>query len=177
MEFLRDEYEAARRFTLRLYDDLDEAEVFWRPSDLGSGIGWHLGHQGAVNHFLVRNLVAAEPSLNPAFDAMFDSATQEAQRGALPPLADIVAYRATVAERTRARMDEILRGEVGAPAQLRQIAAVLVASLINHEYQHDCWIGEVRGLLGHATDNSPPSPNLVEIDGYWVLKPMGAPVA
>jgi hypothetical protein len=173
---LRDEYEAARRFTASLYEDLDEAEVFWRPSQQGSGIGWHLGHQAAVNHFLVRNLVAAEPSLNPSYDSVFDSATQEVDRGSLPPLADLLSYRESVAARTRARLDEILTGAVGAPLQLREIAVVMLTGLVNHEYQHDCWIGEVRQLMGRDVPSGEPSPNVVAIEGYWILRPPEVPV-
>src|SRR5262250_3138069 len=71
LALLRDEYELARRYTQSLYADLCEAEVQWRPTPKSSGIAWHLGHQAAVNHFLMRNLLAAEPSLNPQFDALF----------------------------------------------------------------------------------------------------------
>jgi hypothetical protein len=170
VEALRLEYDAARAYTRRLYDDLAEEQIVWRPSEHGSGIGWHLGHQAAVNHFLVRNLVAAEPSLNPDFDALFDSATDESYRGILPPLDEIVQYREAVAASTRSRVDAILRGEVGAPEQLGVVATVLLTSLVNHEYQHSCWIGEVRDILGAPTDDTPPSPNTVQIDGYWVLQ-------
>jgi hypothetical protein len=46
----------------------------------------------------------------------------------------------------------------------------MLAGLINHEYQHDCWIGEVRQGLGHV--NRRPlstSPCLLNCDGYWVM--------
>jgi DinB superfamily len=65
LEMLRDEYDQARRYTHSLYADLSEADMQWRPAPKSSGIGWHLGHQAAINHFLLRNLVAAESSLNP----------------------------------------------------------------------------------------------------------------
>jgi len=87
LEMLRDEYDLARRYTQSLYADLPEADVFWRPAPKSSGIGWHLGHQAAINHCLVRNLLAAEPSCNPQFDALFDAATPEEQRGTLTALA------------------------------------------------------------------------------------------
>ena len=90
---LRDEYDQARRYTHSLYADLSEADVQWRPAPKSSGIGWHLGHQAAINHFLLRNLLAAESSLNPQFDALFDASTPEEQRGHLPrsaPLSPIV---------------------------------------------------------------------------------------
>lgn len=165
------EYDAARAYTLGLYDGLVEAEVVWRPSEASSAIGWHLGHQAVVNHFMVRNLVAAEASPDPALDALFDSATPEAERAALPSLGRIVAYREAVAERTRTRVEAVLRGDVGAPAQLGHIAAVLLTGLVNHEYQHDCWIGEMRVAQGHPGAGRPPSGNVVEIDGYWILRP------
>ena len=169
LEGLLGEYAAAREWTLRLYGDLTEEQVCWRPSEHGSGIGWHLGHQAAVNHFLVRNLVAAEPSLNPAFDSLFDSATDESLRGLLPPLDELVAFREAVAERTRSRVEAVMRGDVGAPVQLREVAAVLLTALVNHEYQHSCWIGEVRDILGVSGAPAPASTGVVQIDGYWVL--------
>ena len=45
------------------------------------------------------------------------------------------------------------------------------AGLINHEYQHDCWVGEVRQALGHGDPPSPlsTSPCLLNCDGYWVM--------
>src|SRR5918996_3666427 len=96
LTILGDEYDLARRYTQSLYEDLSAAEVQWRPGPKSSGIAWHLGHQAAVNHFLLRNLLAAEPSLNPQFDALFDAANPEEKRGDLPSLAEIVAYRETV---------------------------------------------------------------------------------
>lgn len=169
IESLWAEYETARRYTRSLYDDLPEREILWRPSEAGSGIGWHLGHQAAVNHFMVRNLIAAEPSPVPAFDAVFDSATDEARRGELPGVEEIIGYRDAVAARTQVRIDAILRGDVGAPAQLRHIAATLLVGLVNHEYQHDCWIGEVRAGLGRPAVAPPSSTALIEVDGYWTL--------
>jgi len=169
IEVLLEEYEVARQFTRSLYEDLTEREILWRPSPQSSGIGWHLGHQAAVNHFLVRNLVAAEASLAPAFDALFDSATQEPERGALPAVGDLLAYREAVAVRTRARIQAILRGDVGAPAQLRHVAVSLLVALVNHEYQHDCWIGEVRAALGQSDPAPPASARLTAVDGYWTL--------
>ena len=165
------EYQLARDYTLRLIADLDEGAIRWRPREQASGIGWHLGHQAAVNHFMVRNLTAAEPSIDPTFDALFDSANPEPRRGHLPPLAEILDYRDTVARRTRAIVERITTGSVGAPAQLGVVAATLLASLINHEYQHDCWIGEMRALLGCTASPDPVSARLTTIDGYLVLNP------
>ena len=67
---LRDEYDLARRYTQALYEDLSEADVQWRPSAQSSSIAWHLGHQAAAAHFVLRNLINAEASLNPAYDAL-----------------------------------------------------------------------------------------------------------
>ena len=65
LETLRVEYDLARRYTQSLYDDLSDSEIQWRPEPKSSGIGWHLGHQAAVTHLMLRNLIAGEPSLNP----------------------------------------------------------------------------------------------------------------
>ena len=65
LAILREEYDLARRYTQSLYEDLSDSEIQWRPELQSSGIGWHLGHQAAVTHLLLRNLIAGEPSLNP----------------------------------------------------------------------------------------------------------------
>jgi hypothetical protein len=171
LETMRHEYELARQYTLSLYDGLDESTIMWRPSYQGSSIGWHLGHQAAVNHHALRNWINRDGSINPAFDRIFDAATDEIGRAFLPPLAEIVAYREIVAARTLERIDEILTGDCRAPDQMRRIAVTMLAGLVNHEYQHDCWVGEVRQALGHG---EPPralstNPCLINCDGYWVM--------
>ena len=46
--------------------------------------------------------------------------------------------------------------------------------LINHEYQHDQWISEVRaGHPGHALPTDPESGHIRRIGGYLVLHPFG----
>jgi hypothetical protein len=152
-----------------LYADLPEADVQWRPAPKSSGIGWHLGHQAAVNHFLLRNLLAAEPSLNPRFDALFDAATPEEQRGQLPPLSAILAYREAVARRTHAHINALLAGTRPAAQQATYAMGPLLVSLINHEYQHDCWVREMRALLGRDTPDRVWSQRVRQVDGYWVL--------
>ncbi len=166
------EFDRALVHTEELWTDLSESEVAWRPDENSSAIGWHLGHQAAVAHFMVRNLTAAEPSPDPELDGLMDSATPERQRGDLPPAARIDAYRRAVAERVRFRIGEIDAGNVGAPAQLRLVAATLLVAVINHEYQHDRWIGEVRNeQLGHDLPPIPQSPLLQLVDGYAVVAP------
>jgi hypothetical protein len=169
LEELLAEYDLAREHTLALYADLPEADVRWRPSPDSSGIGWHLGHQAAVNHYMLRNLVAAESTLDGRFDDLFDSATEERQRGELPPLGRIVDFRETVAARTHDRVEQILRGRVGAPRQMVRIAGGLLVALVHHEYQHDAWIGEMREALGRPAGPAPRSGNVCQVDGYWVL--------
>ena len=65
---------------------------------------WHLGHQPAVAHFMVRNLTAAEASLDAELEALMDAATGEPDRGDLPTLDRIVDYRDAVAERVHFRV-------------------------------------------------------------------------
>lgn len=164
------EYDRSLRFTDDLVVDLSDTEVAWRPNEESSAIGWHLGHQPAVAHFMVRNLTAAEPSIDPALDALMDSATAERDRGALPELSRLREYRDEVARRVRATVQRIDDGDVGAPAQLRVIAAGMLTSIVNHEYQHSQWIGEVRrDAHGHDLPARPTSELLTEIDGYLVL--------
>ncbi len=167
---LLDDYRRCLEYTDALWLDLPHEQINWRPHEAFSPIGWHLGHQAAVAHFLVRNLTAAEPSPDPELDTLMDSATAEIDRGALPDVERLGRFRAAVAERVRFRMDAIARGDVGAPAQLAVIATNLLVAVVNHEYQHSQWIGEVRHqLLGHALPPVPVSDRLVQIDGYVML--------
>lgn len=172
LDDLVDELRRAWAYTDSLWLDLSDDEVRWRPSAQSSAIGWHLGHQAAIGHFTVRNLLAAEASLDPELDALMDSATAEPDRGDLPDRARLGGYRVAVAERVLARIDEVRTGAVGAPAQLRVVADGVVRALVNHEYQHAQWIGEVRARdLGHPLPPRPSSPLLTSIDGYLVLTP------
>jgi len=164
------EFDRALSYTADLYRDLSQEEVHWRSGEDASAIGWHLGHQAAVSHFMVRNLTAAEPPIDAELDRLMDSATAERDRGDLPELQRITDYRGAVAERVRFRIGNINDGNVGAPAQLRVIAQGLLTAVINHEYQHSKWIGEVRSDV-HGKD-LPPTPTsefLTELDGYCIL--------
>lgn len=166
------EYDRARAYTDDLWKDLTADEVTWRPHENSSAIGWHLGHQAHVAHFMIRNLTAAEPSPDPELDGLMDSANPEKFRGALPTVDRLTAFRDTVAERVHARLGDIAAGRVGAPDQLTVVGGHLLTVLINHEYQHDQWIGEVRaGSLGHALPPDPAADGLSRVDGYLVLTP------
>ncbi|MDT7574239.1 MAG: hypothetical protein QOH17_572 [Pseudonocardiales bacterium] len=166
------EYDRARAYTRDLCSDLSEQEVRWRPHVQSSAIGWHLGHQPAVAHFMVRNLTAAEASLDAELDALMDAATGEPERGDLPGLDRIVGYREAVADRVHFRVGAIEDGAVGAPGQLRVVARTLLVALVNHEYQHDKWIGEVRcEAHGRELPPEPTSPFLSVLDGYVTLDP------
>lgn len=163
-------YDQALAYTDALWTDLTVDEVHWRADGESSAIGWHLGHQPAIAHFMVRNLTAAEPSLDVSLDALMDSATPPAERGDLPDLEQLRWYRDGVAERVRVRLGDIRDGNVGAPEQLTMVGQVLLVSVINHEYQHSKWIGEVRhDVHGHALPPTPTSPLLSVIDGYQVV--------
>jgi DinB superfamily len=167
---LMDEYDRARAYTDTLWQDLTDEEVRWRPGPDFSPIGWHLGHQPAVAHFMVRNLIAAEPSPDPGLELIMDSANPEADRGDLPTLDRIVRFRAAVAGRVHLRLGEVDEGRAGATNQLRVVGHVVLVALINHEYQHDQWISEVRQRdLGRALPPRPTSERLTEIDGYPVI--------
>ena len=164
------EYDRAVGYTDSLWQDLDADEVFWRPEPDSSAIGWHLGHQAAVSHFMVRNLTAAEPMLDAELDRLMDGATAERDRGDLPPLDRLRDYRARAAARLHVRMGDIERGEVGAPNQLAHIAVGLITAVVNHEYQHATWIGEVRSRdLGHDLPDPPASDLLTFVDGYPII--------
>ena len=164
------EYDRARAYTDELWRDLSIEELHWRPEEAFSPIGWHLGHQSHVAHFMLRNLTAAEPSPMPDLDGVMDSANPEKLRLPLPTAARLGEFRAMVAERVHARLGAIGAGEVGAAAQLAIVARTLLTVIINHEYQHDKWIGEVRGdNLGHPLPGDPISDRLRTVEGYLVL--------
>jgi hypothetical protein len=172
-EALLREYDRARAYTDELWKDLTPDEVTWRPHEDSSAIGWHLGHQAHVAHFMIRNLTAAEPSPDPGLDALMDSAQPEKFRGALPTVERLTVFRDTVAERVHARINDICGGHVAAPDQLGVVAHHLLVVLINHEYQHDQWIGEVRsGDLGHPLPPDPGSDQVSRLNGYLVLGPL-----
>ena len=167
---LLDEYDRALAYTATLVADLSDAELVWRADDASSSIAWHLGHQAAVAHYMVRNLTAAEPRIDPEIDAVMDSATQVSERGDLPDVERLMAYRATVAERVRFRVGNIDDGNVGAPAQLREIATTMLTAIINHEYQHSKWIGEVCvEAHGKTLPPEPTSDRLTTIEGYVLI--------
>lgn len=169
IEELLDEYALARDHSLALIADLGADEVAWRPEESGSSIAWHLGHQAAVNHYMVRNLTAAEVSFDQRFDAVFDSANPEPARGDLPPLDAIVDYRDKIAESTVATVRRIADGNVGAPRQLALIADGMLRAIINHEYQHSTWIEEVRSTMTETPAPAPESSRLVVVEGYHLL--------
>ncbi|MBA2811183.1 DinB family protein [Streptomyces sp. KM273126] len=173
VEALLREYDRARAYTDQLWKDLSPDEVVWRPHENSSAIGWHLGHQAHVAHFMIRNLTAAEPSPDPALDTIMDSAQPEQFRGGLPTIERLTAFRDTVAERVHARIGDIAGGRVKVPDQLSVVATHLLVALINHEYQHDQWIGEVRSeALGHVLPPDPESSQVTRLDGYLVLNPL-----
>ncbi|MEM1333342.1 MAG: DinB family protein [Actinomycetota bacterium] len=170
LQQLLTEYDRSLAHTDDLIDGLSVAEIVWRPHEESSAIGWHLGHQAAVAHFMVRNLTAAEPSIDVELDRLMDSATLERERGDLPDLGRLREYRTEVAERVRFNVERIDRGDVGAPSQLRVVAAGMVTAIVNHEYQHSQWIGETRTHVhGRDLPERPRSEFLSEIDGYLVL--------
>ena len=170
LDRLVSELERAWEHTDALWADLSDEEVSWRPDTQSSAIGWHLGHQAAVAHYMVRNLLAAEPGLDPDLDTLMDSATPEADRGVLPSIDRLASYRHAVAARVLSRIDDIRDGRVGAPEQLAIVGSTLLVALINHEYQHDQWIGEVRSRdLGRELPLPPVSPMLAIVDGYVVV--------
>lgn len=164
------EYAAAQDYSLELVDGLDDAQIAWRPNENSSAIGWHLGHQAAVNHYLVRNLTAAEVTFDGDFDRVFDSATPEPDRGTLPPLDAIISYRQAIARSTVRVINRIADGDVGAPDQLQLIAQGMVIAIINHEYQHAKWIDEVSATMSERPTPVPNSNRLHQVDGYWMVR-------
>jgi hypothetical protein len=91
----------------------------------------------------------------------------------LPTIERLTAFRTKVAERVHARMTDIASGRVAAPAQPAIVATHLLTALVDHEYRHDQWIGEVRaGALGHPLPPDPDTAQVSRVDGYLVLGPI-----
>ena len=165
------EFDRALAYTDDLQVGLTPEQIAWRPEAQSSAIGWHLGHQPAVAHYMLRNLIAAEPSIDAEIDALMDSATPERHRADLPSLEHIHAYRRAVAARIHDRIGQIDERAVGAPNQLRLIASTLLIAIVNHEYQHSQWISELRtDAFGLDLPPLPSSPRIGVIDDYVVLK-------
>lgn len=168
---LLQEYDRAVAYTDDLWTDLTPDEVRWRAGDDASAIGWHVGHQPAVAHYMVRNLTAAEPPIDAALDSLMDSATAEADRGEIPDSNKLADFRNEVAERVRFRIKNIDSGNVGAPVQLRVIAKTLMVAVVNHEYQHAKWIGELRSEAhGRDLPPTPTSDRLSVVEGYFLVE-------
>ncbi|MFF7777135.1 hypothetical protein ACFZCG_22245 [Streptomyces tanashiensis] len=90
----------------------------------------------------------------------------------MPTVERLTAFRDTIAERVHTRIGNIAAGRVGAPAQLTIVANHLLLALINHEYQHDQWISEVRAdKLGLALSCDLASDCISRVDGYLVCNP------
>jgi hypothetical protein len=168
---LLEEYDRALAYTHDLWTDLTADEVRWRAGDDASSIGWHVGHQAAVAHYMVRNLTAAELPIDTRLDALMDSATPEDARGEIPDREQLAYYRNTIAGRVRFRVGNINSGNVGAPIQLRVIARTLMVAVINHEYQHSKWIGELRTEVhGRDLPVAPASDRLTLVEGYFMVE-------
>lgn len=164
------EYDRALSWTDSLWRDLKDAEVRWRPDDDASAIGWHLGHQPTVAHFMVRNLIAAEPRLDADLEYLTDSATPTQERGQLPDAEQIGNFRTSVIGRIKTRLVDVAGRTNEAPSQMAMVGQTLLTAVINHEYQHSTWIGEVRSLqLGHRLPDTPESALLSILDGYPVV--------
>jgi hypothetical protein len=100
-----------------------------------------------------------------------DSANPEPERTGLPSVERLTTFRSAVADRVRARVKAVDAGQVGSPDQLRTVAQTLLIALINHEYQHDQWVAEVRARdLGHALPDDPETARLTRVDGYLMLR-------
>ena len=170
LEDLLTELDSAAAYSLALIEGLSDEQVLWRPHEQSSAIGWHLGHQAVVNHFLLRNLTAAEVSFNADFDAVFDSATPEEGRGDLPSVAEILDYRSAISASVHRTIGRIIAGDVGAPEQLSRIADGLLRAAVNHEYQHAKWVGEVRDTMVDSPAPTPASDRLTQVEGYWMVR-------
>src|SRR5256885_400628 len=133
------EYDRARAYTDELWKDLSPGEVTWRPHENFSAIGWHLGHQAHVAHFMTRNLAAAEPSPDPALDAVMDSATPEPGRGGLPDLGRLASFRQNAASSVHRRIGDIRVG--GGLSGLN-------TTRLLQEAGADCQLFEARDRLG-----------------------------
>ena len=110
---LLDEYAAATDYSLELVEGLTAEQIAWRPNTDSSAIGWHLGHQGAVNHYMVRNLTAAEVT--------FDAALIECSTPQHPSRNEVTSRRSTRSSAIGPRFQKALAGS--SPASTRVTSA------------------------------------------------------
>jgi hypothetical protein len=144
-------------------------EVSWRPTPDSSAIGWHLGRARRSLH---AGTSAPPTSPGPAH-ALMDSAS-------LNPAAEtcqldqLAAFRRGRSTRIHALDDCHRRSRCRrTPRSNRTVGRHLLTLLINHEYQHDRWIGEVRSDLPR-TAAGPSGACLTLVDNYLTLAELPA---
>ncbi|MEV0423259.1 DinB family protein [Streptosporangium canum] len=128
------EYDRAGAYTDELWRDLTAEELHWRPEQDFSPIGWHLGHQAHVAHFMIRNLTAAEPSPAPDLDDLMDSANFEST--SMPHMRDlidqIIRQEVLVADSPMPADTEVAR-----PAPYRAMARIPQQTAAGHTLEAD----------------------------------------
>lgn len=95
--------EEARAHSLRLIEDIGDAEARLQPDPEFSPIGWHLGHIAWQEERWLHRMVCDRAPLAPEYDSLFDSfRSQKKERSAsLPPFEEIRDYASRVRDLSR----------------------------------------------------------------------------
>lgn len=160
--------ESARALSLRLVEDLDDAQIRLAPHPAFSPIGWHLGHVAWQEERWLHRRAWGRPAIDPELDLLFDSfRSPKGSRGErLPPLDELRAYARRVRELS------LWLGEKEGSSELFEEGWVY-RFLANHERQH----AEVMGI-GRLLARLPLSCDFEEaaapaVEQAWIEIPAG----
>lgn len=150
-EFGRDEMRAAlqtcRAGTLALFRDVDETEFRGQAHGGFSPLGWHLGHIVHVEALFLAKRGGVGPLPRPQFATLFDvgGIKDKAERGKLPPIAEVLAYATEVRDVTLARLKD---------AEFSAAEEPLWHFVLQHEAQH----AEIISFLRQLRNGCAPAP-------------------
>ncbi len=175
VEVVAHELDRARRRTLGLVDQLDEAAQRAQVSPLMSPMVWDLAHIGNYEElWLLRQLDGRAP-LDPALDDLYNAFEHPRwERPSLPILgpAEARSYLRQVRSQVLDRLDR-LDQLAPDPARARLLADGFVYGLvIQHEHQHDETLLATHQLRG---DEALAPPALGADPAVWRLGPTPAP--
>jgi hypothetical protein len=150
----------ARRYTLRLVDQIDEAEWFWMPDPAVSHVAWQVGHLAFAQYRLALDRIRGERPedadfVSPEFLKIFgrDSAPDR-DASKYPSVREIRTVFDRVHDRVMLELPALPESEWYAPTLKphalfnRKLDALLWCS--HHETIHAGQIGLLRRLMGKA---------------------------
>ena len=149
--------EFARKYTLKMLEDLTTEDWFWSPPEYPTHIAWQVGHiamsEYGLTMFQQRGRLTEDRELmSGKYRKLFLRGTEpKLDRSAYPTPPEILEVLSRVHQQMRIEVptfEEILDEEVGPPhaAYATKYGALLFAS--NHEMLHAGQIGMLRRLMG-----------------------------